>query len=163
MAVTAWQFVLHGSTAVSICLNGRKRTLFQISMAVAFPLALSMYFLRVVPSFAVGELVGQLVSPQYLLPTAIIGYASWFMAEQLDREHPFRGFLMASAAIFVICLLGYHGIQIASDEFSEATYEARDSEKTIEVAQTGRFFGQFLLYILASYAALLAKLWRRHA
>jgi hypothetical protein len=37
----------------------------------------------------------------------------------LDEEHPFRGFLIACAVIFVICYFGHHGIYSEYDDYTD--------------------------------------------
>ncbi|MEQ1880354.1 MAG: hypothetical protein ABL878_05215 [Burkholderiales bacterium] len=162
-AVTTWQFVFHGSTAVSMCLKGGRRKLFQIAVAITFPLALSWDFAKDAPSLTASGIFGQMATPWLLFPVALIGHVSWRMAKDLDQEHPFRGFLIASAVIFIVCLFGYHGLHTEYDDYSETANMSLDKEAALEAAQSGRFFGQFLLYVVVSYAAMLARLWKRHA
>jgi hypothetical protein len=98
----------------------------------------------------------------FLLPVAVIGYASWFGADQLDNDHPFRGFLIAAAVLFIICLLGYYGIHSEYDEQSESSFRYIDKVAAALAAQSGRYFAQYLIYVAIAYGVMLAKLKKRH-
>lgn len=162
LAAASWKFVFHGATAVSMSLSGSRRNLFRIAVATAFPLVLSWYFIKDTPSVTASDVIGPMASPWLLLPIALIGYVSWAAGEQLDQQHPFRGFLIASTVLFVICLLGYHGIHSEFDDQSETSYTIIDKEAASQAAQSGRYLGQILLYVGVSYAAMFAKFWKRH-
>lgn len=161
LAVTGWQFLFHGSTVVSMKLDGLRRQLFQILIAVAFPLVLSLYFIKDVSTLSFYGLFGHMFSWWFLIPIAIIGYISWAGADQLDEMHPFRGFLIASGVLFAICFMGHLGIYSEVDDYTEESYFLRDKEAAKEAVQTGRYFGQYFIYVLVSYATMLAKRYRR--
>lgn len=163
LAVCAWKLVFHGATAISMSLAAPKRNLFQVAVAVAFPLVLSWYFIRNTPTLTVAGVIGHMASAWFLAPIVLTAWISWASADQLDREQPFRGFLIAATALFVICLLGYHGIYSDSDDQGETRYTVIDREAAAQAAATGRSFGQFLVYVLVSYGAMFVKLRRGHA
>ena len=162
LAYTGWLVLLHGTTAVSMTLQGSQRTAFQVATALVVPLVLSLFFLQRTENLTVYGLFGHMLSPWYLLPFGFIGYVSWHAGTQLDREQPFRGFLIAGAVLFVICVLGYYGIYSEFDEQTETSLSYIDKEAATLAAQTGRYFGQFLAYVLVAYAGLFAKLRTRH-
>ena len=164
LAYTGWMVLFHGTTAVSMTLQGSQRTAFQIATALVVPLVLSLFFLQRTEKLTVYGLFGHMLSPWYLLPFAfiVIGYVSWHAGTQLDREQPFRGFLIAGAVLFAICLLGYYGIYSEFDEDTETSFSYIDKEAANLAAETGRYFGQFLAYVLVAYAGLFAKLRTRH-
>jgi hypothetical protein len=62
-----------------------------------------------VSTVTISGLFGHMFSAWYIIPIGIIAYASWVAASQLNKDHPFRGFLIAGAAIFVICYFGHKG------------------------------------------------------
>ena len=113
---TGWQFLFHGSTAISMALQGTSRLLFQIFISIATPILFSIYFLKDAQSINLEGLFWFTVNVWLLLPIGIIAYISWLVAKYLDRGHPFRGFLIASTIIFVICFCGQHGIRFGNDE-----------------------------------------------
>ena len=122
LVATAWKAVFHGSTAISMCLHGAKRTIFQVVVALVFPVTLAFYFIVDTPAVTARGLVGHMLSPWYLIPIAMIASLSWSAADLLDNEQPFRGFLIASTALFVICVLGYHGLSFETDHANDTNY-----------------------------------------
>lgn len=153
--------LFHGATAVSLSLAGAARRWFQLAVSIVVPLVLSLYFLRGTPSITVYGLFGHLLNPWFLIPFVIIGYISWTAADLLNREHPFRGFLIATAVIFIICFMGYSGIYIETDYYTDETTFGGDSETTQRAVETGRYFGQFLIYMVVSYTTMLIKLLKK--
>src|SRR5439155_11228466 len=100
-------------TAISMSLNRVARRQFQIAVALVVPLFLSLYFIKDATSITLQGVVGDMSGPYLpgrLIQLGLIALFSWAFGDQLNREHPFRGFLIACAVIFVICLKGYYGI-----------------------------------------------------
>lgn len=161
LAVTGWQFLFQGSTAISLTLEENRRQRFQIVISLAVPAVFSLYFIKDTPTVTLQGVIGHMFSVWFFLPLVIIGYVSWFVADQLDKEHPFRGFLIACTVIFVICFMGYHGIHDEYDEYTESSVTYIDKDAAKAAAQTGRYFGQFLLYVAVSYGAMLLKFRKR--
>lgn len=162
LAYTGWLVLFHGTTAVSMTIQGSQRTAFQVATALVVPLVLSLLFLPRTEELTVYGLFGHMLSPWYLLPFGLIGYVSWHAGTQLDKEQPFRGFLIAGAVLFVICVLGYYGFYSEFDEQTETSLSHVDEEAATLAAQTGRYFGQYLAYVLVAYAGLFARLRIRH-
>jgi hypothetical protein len=143
LVATGWQFLFYGSTAISMSLVGVARSRFQIAVAVVVPLLLSLYFIKDSTSVTLQGVVGHMFSPWFLIPLGIIAYVSWAAADQLDVEHPFRGFLSACAVLFVICFMGHNGIYSEYDDYTESSSTYIDEEVAKRAAETGRYFGQF--------------------
>lgn len=162
LAITIWLLLFHGTTWISLRLQGHQRKAFQIAVALVVPLALSLYFLHRTPRIEAAGMLEPMLNAWFLFPIVIIGYLSWFAADQLDREHPFRGFLVAAAVLFVICLFGYYGIHSEYDERSESSFRYIDEEAAALAAQSGRYFAQYLVYVAIAYGAMLAKVKKRH-
>jgi hypothetical protein len=160
IAVTGCYFVFYGSTVISMTLEGESRRWFQILVSVAVPILLSLYFIKDAPSLTLRGIFGHMLSAWYLIPVGLIGYVSWAAADQLNREHPFRGFLIACAVIFVICFMGHRGIYSEYDDY-ENSFMHFDEEAAKRAAETGRYFGRFLVYVVTSYVAMLMKMHRR--
>lgn len=161
LAATGWQFLFQGSTAISLTLEESRRQQFQIVISLAVPAVFSLYFIKDTPTVTLQGVIGHMFSVWFFLPLSIIGYVSWLAADQLDKEHPFRGFLIACTVIFVICFTGYHGIHDEYDEYTESSVTYTDKDAAKAAAQTGRYFGQFLLYVAVSYGAMLLKFRKR--
>lgn len=162
LAYTVWMLIFHGTTVVSMLLHGGRRTAFQLAVAIVVPGVLSLYFIQRAPELTAYGVLSHMFSPWYLIPLGIIGYISWHAGDQLDQEHPLRGFLIANAVLFVICILGYYGIYLEDDEQTETSLSYLDKEAAALAAHSGRYFGQFLIYIAVAYAGLLARVWKRH-
>ena len=163
LAATVWKTVFHGSTAISMCLRGTRRIVFQVTVSIVLPLILAFYFIIDTPVVTVWGLVGHMLSPWYLIPIVLIAYFGWWGTDLLDKEQPFRGFIVATTVLFVICVLGYHGIYSEVDYANDDRYTGIDKEAAAEAVRSGRYFGQFLFYVCVSYVAMLAKLSKRHS
>ncbi len=161
IAVTGWQFLFHGSTVISMTLEGESRRRFQVFVSAVVPILLSLYLIKDAPSLTLQGLFGHMLSAWYLIPVGLIGYVSWAAADQLNGEHPFRGFLIACAVIFVICFMGHSGIYSEYDDYTESSSMYIDKEAAKRAVETGRYFGQFLVYVATSYVAMLMKMRRR--
>lgn len=157
LACTGWLFLFHGSTVISMRLQGGARRRFQVVVAVLVPLGLSLFFLHEANESSFSQMVRTFWTPWLLLPLVVFGYISWQSANQLDRDHPFRGFIIASVVLFVFCLFGYLGIYSEYDQQTETSMQYIDKEAAREARETGRYFVQYLLYVTTCYAALLAK------
>jgi hypothetical protein len=162
LIITAWLLLFHGTTWVSLRLQGIHQKTFQISVALLVPLVLSLYFIHRTPQVTAAGVLEPLLDAWYLIPMAIIGYVSWFAAAQLDREHPFRGFLIAAAILFIICLFGYWGIRSEYDEQSESSLRYVDKEAAARAAQSGRYFAQYLIYVAIAYGVMVVRFKKRH-
>lgn len=161
LVVTGWQFLFQGSTAISLTLEENRRQRFQIVISLAVPAVFSLYFIKDTPTVTLQGVIDHMFSVWFFLSLVIIGYVSWFVADQLDKEHPFRGFLIACTVIFAICFMGYHGIHDEYNEYTESSVTYIDKDAAKAAAQTGRYFGQFLLYVAVSYGAMLLKFRKR--
>jgi hypothetical protein len=161
IAVTGWQLLFHGSTALSITLNGEARRRFQVGVCLIVPAILSLYFIKNATSVSLEGLLGHMLSAWYIVPLVIIGYVSWAATDYLDQEHPFRGFLVSVAVLFVICFMGHNGIYSEYDDWTQGRSTFIDKEAARRAAETGRYFGQFLVYVAVSYLAMFLKLCKR--
>jgi hypothetical protein len=163
LAGAVWLILVHGSTLVSLQLRGGRRQAFQIIVTIIVPLVLSLYFIQRSPQGGMQVMVQPMLSVWYLLPVAIIGAVGWSSADHLDREHPFRGFLIGAVILFVICLLGFHGIHFEYDDLEERSFAYVDKEAAALATRSGRYFVQYLFYVAVVYGAMLAKLKSRHS
>jgi len=154
LAGGGWKFLFHGSTVISMYLQGFARRLFQIAVAVAFPLLVSLYFVKDATSFSLQNAYTSI--PWY--GVAIIAYVSWAAAELLDDEHPFRGFLIASTVLFVIHFMSHLGYYWEHDNHTDASVAYLDKKTAKHAAETGRYLVWYLGYVTVSYIAMLARL-----
>jgi hypothetical protein len=170
LIITAWKFVFHGSTAISMALEGKSRQWFQILVCVAVPLVMSLYFFvttaRLVPSVALKIVLLRMFDDLGLVSTgiiAIIAFMSWTLADLLNQDHPFRGFMIACTVIFAICFFSYNDTRIAYESCKQMA--SWDREYTFEVAQLaadlGRHCWAFLAFIAVSYVAMVVRMRHR--
>lgn len=161
LAVTGWNLIMLVSQAISISLQGGQRRLFQIAVSIAFPILLSMYFIRDVPVITLEGVARPMLTVWFFFPLVLIGWVSWAFADQLDIEHPYFGFVMATTVLFVICFLGQNGAYVEQNESTDASEMFIDVEAGRNSKLTGEHFGRFLVYVTVAYGALLAKLRQR--
>lgn len=155
--ITFWLFIFHGATIVSLHLGGTRRTCFQIAVSLAFPMVLSLYFIHDVSMLSLKNAAETINSAWLLIPVAFIGYMSWVGADQLNRDHPFRGFLIASTIVFFICYFGHHGIYYEGDPERGARFIIYYKEVSGISAQSGGYFILYLMYVAVSYGAMLLR------
>ncbi len=113
-----WLFLFHGSTVISMLQQGRRRLLFQIFISILTPILFSIYFLKDAQSITL-EGINMFIFQSWtwlLFSIGIIAYVSWLVAKYLDRDHPFRGFVIASTTLFVLCFAGQHNIRFGNDD-----------------------------------------------
>ena len=159
LAVFGWGLVFHGTTAVSLSSTGRRRILMQVVVSIVVPLTLSLYFISEAYPLRLSNLLSGLTTSWILIPVLFIGYVSWAVGGELDHQQPFRGFVIAATVLFVLCFLGHHGIELGgSDEMYEAGMSSEERDAARAAARSGQYFGQYLLYVVASYASLAARL-----
>lgn len=123
-----WLFLFHGSTVISMLLQGRPRLLFQIFISIVTPILFSIYFLKDAQSITLEGMYVYMFHAWILFPIGIFAYVSFIVNSYLDRYHPFRGFIIASTIFFVLCLIGHHGIRIGSDDDAYGYNDSGDIE-----------------------------------
>jgi predicted Na+-dependent transporter len=154
-AIIGARFFFYASTAISIKLEGKTRTVFQIIISLVGPAILSLYFIKDAPELTLSGMIKPLLNWWTFFPLAIIAYASWAAEMVLDREYPFRGFLIGAAIIFAILFLKYNGVVLSSDDRYGDDGAGFDSVAAKNLALTGETFARFLLYVTTSYFAML--------
>lgn len=161
--ITSWLFLFHGATVVSIKLRGKKRRIFQIALSLAFPAFLSLYFIHDISVVAFPQILGAIPNIWLLIPIAFIGYMSWAAADQLDQEHPFRGFVITSTILFFICYFGHHGIYFEDDRTAGSGFVISYRETAKVSARAGGYFVLYIVYVAVAYGAMLVRFRRLKA
>ncbi len=162
LAYTSAAFLFQGLTAISMTLVGVARRRFQIIVSATAPAVLSVYFVKDATSISLQGVFGDILySFWFLLPLGLIAFFSLLVAGATNPEHPFRGFLIASGILFVICFLNSAGIGTGCDNVEESGCVYTDMEGAENGMKTGLFFGRFLMYIVVSYGAMLTVLVQR--
>ena len=151
----------HVATLISIRLSGTARRAFQVAIAIIVPMVLSIYFIKDAEQITLHGVAGNVLTPWFLVPLAIVSAFGWAGAEILDNEHPFRGYLIGVGVLFVLTWMAHNGMSFSSNDYGEnggGPYFGR--EAVAIAARTGRFFGQFIVYTCAMYLAMAIKRWR---
>tara|TARA_B100000886_G_C20383582_1_gene475030 strand:- start:254 stop:913 length:660 start_codon:yes stop_codon:yes gene_type:complete len=138
-----------GSTLISIKLNGKRRTQFQILVILVTPMIFSLYFINEASALTANSVFLPLLSWWTLLPIAILFHFGWFGSELLHSEHPFRGFVIAAFSIFMILGVGYNG------GFSS---DYGDVPETLETDSASAYLGRFLSYICVFYFSMYLRM-----
>ena len=154
VVIAGSQFFFHLATFVSKVLKGRRRTQFQVAVALAVPIAFTVFLASRADAVPLETLLDML-TPWLLIPLGVIGWVCWSAGSQLNREHPFRGFLIASAVLFVLCFMWSMGMTSESD--GEDSYTYLDKEKAKRARETGEYVWRFVLYVTIAYVALFLR------
>lgn len=155
--VAGGQFLFHVATLVSKRLAGQRRMWFQVVVALAAPVAFTLVLAGradVIPM----ETLWKMLTVRILIPLGIIAWACWFAGGQLNREHPFRGFLIAATILGVACLFWSAGMVSESDYDGEGSIFYLDPGRARRARETGEYVWRFALYVTTAYLALLLKL-----
>ncbi len=149
--------VFFGATRISLALEGPRRTLFQVAISLAVPVVLGLYLASRADALPL-ETLWTIFTPWLLLPLGVLGWLCWSAAEYLDRGHPFRGFLIVSAALFVLCWLWSAGLTTDSDGDDSHSY--LDPKKAKRARETGEYVWRFAIYVTTAYVVLFLR-WRK--
>jgi len=149
------QFLFHGATIVSTRLEGRRRTQFQVAVSFAAPIAFTLYLASRADTVPIETLWG-ILTPWLLVPLCLISWICWFAGAQLDREHPFRGFLIAATVLFVLCWMWSAGMVHESDGEDTGGWYL-DPKKANRAKETGEYVWRYILYVTIAYLALFLR------
>jgi hypothetical protein len=156
---TGAQFVFQGATLISMALHGQRRAQFQVSISLAAPVVIALLLASRVDAVPL-ETLWSILSPWLLIPLGIIAWIGWSSGSHLNREHPFRGFLIAVAVLGVLCWFWTAGMASESDYDGEGSSLYLDPERARQARETGEYVWRFVLYVTTAYLALFLK-WRR--
>ncbi len=151
------QFIFHGATLISLALHGRRRTQFQVAVCIAAPVLIPLFLASRADAIPVQTLL-TILTPWLLIPLGIIGYLSWSAGSMTNREHPFRGFLIAAAILGVLCWLWSSGM--VSDDYDDEGGFLLDPQRAKRARETGEYVWRFVLYVTTAYTMLFLR-WRK--
>jgi hypothetical protein len=149
------QFLFHGATLVSLALHGRRRAQFQVALSLAVPALVALLLVSRVDAVPI-ETLWTILTPWLLIPLGIIGGVSWSAGSLLHRDYPFRGFLIATAILGVLCWFWTLGMMSESDYDGEGGLYL-DPERAKRARETGEYVWRFVLYITTAYVALFLR------
>ena len=154
-----WVCIFGGSTAIACALTGELRRWFQVGISILVPTAMSLYFFKNTTVVTYEGMIGQNFNVPSFVMLGITGYVSWSLAGLLDKDLPFRGFLIACTVLFIPSFMGHNGIGL--DGYDGSSTIIMDKESATYAKETGRHVGQFLGYVAVAYAGMLLKLGKR--
>lgn len=147
--------IFQGTTLISLRLKGSKRIVFQVSMAIFAPCMLSLYFIQNVSNISNSNSWGFVFDYPFLPLASVLGILSWGLCALLHREYPVRGFLIACVILFILTWFGFEDVPFNYDY--EEIGEDIDEASHLEAVQKGKYFWQFLAYVVVTYVGLFAK------
>lgn len=153
-AVAGWLVVFEGGTIISHALNGAARRNFNIAMAIAIPAITSLWFLRGSSSFDFCTAFNLLASPSAWVILFLLAAVGWGAADQMDRQHSFRGFLIASTVLWIIHAAPEGTWCVDSED--DPNYCASETSPI----NSASHFGGFVTEVTAIYSAMALKLTR---
>ena len=152
------QCVFQTATLISHRLQGRSRLRFQVAVSLSAPVVIAFILVSRVEAVPL-ETLSRMLTPWLVVPAGLIGLMCWAAGGVLDRDHPFRAFLIASATLGVLCLFWTQGMTSDADFDSESgSHFYLDPEKAAEARATGEFVWRFLVYVSVAYLALFLRL-----
>lgn len=151
------QFIFHAATLVSLALEGRRRTQFQIAVSLAVPIAFTLILANRADAMPIATLWGML-TPWLLVPLGIIAWVCWLAGGLLNRDHPFRGFFIAATVLGVLCYFWSVGMVSEDDYDGEGSSLYLNPEKARRAKETGEYVWLFVLYVTTAYLVLLLRL-----
>lgn len=104
-----------------------------------------------------------MLTPWLLIPLGIIAWVCWFAGGQLNRDYPFRGFLIAATILGVLCVFWSAGMVSESDYDGEGSSLYLDPEKARRARETGEYVWRFALYVTTAYLVLALRLKQRQS
>jgi len=157
VAIGGARFIFDGSTIISMSLDGWRRTWFQVAIALAVPVGFVLILASCADAVPLATL-WRMLTPWLLIPLGIIAWVSWYFGGHLNRDHPFRGFLIAATVLGVLCFLWSAGMVSESDYEGEDSSFFFDPEKARVAKETGEYVWRFALYVTTAYLGLLFRL-----
>jgi hypothetical protein len=155
---TGWLVVWHGTTWMSVLLSGDFRKWFQVIVSVLVPAVLSILFFHQAETLKINLVSASFNSNWTWIQVAFMVLACWWLSENLNKDHPFRGFLVISIVLFVMLYFKHMGGFTAHDEYDDSSSMYFDKEKSAVFAQTGRYGMWFVLDICLCYLTMLIRI-----
>ena len=159
--VAGAQSAFQTATLASHTLHGERRRHFQVWMSVGAPILFGMFLVSRVEAVPVDTLL-DILTPWLLVPLAIIGTVSWYAGGALDREHPFRGFVVAATVLAVLCWFWTAGMTSGESDEEGGPGLYLDPERAERARATGEYVWRYLIYVAAAYAILFYRWWKPH-
>jgi hypothetical protein len=157
--VAGAQSVFQTATLASQALQGQRRRQFQVWVSLGAPVLFSLFLVSRVDAVPVETLQG-ILTPWLVVPLGIIATVSWYAGGALDREDPFRGFVIAATVLAVLCWFWTAGMTSGDSDYEDGGSGLYlDRERAQRVRETGEYVWRYLVYVSTSYAVLLYRWW----
>lgn len=154
-------FLFHLAALVSVKLEGHNRRRFQVAVSLAVPIAFAFILSARVDALPL-ETLSQVLTPWLLVPLGFLAWIGWSTGKHLDRNHPFGGFLITAAALFVLCWMWNSGMTTSeSDPDGEGGGLFLDPERAKRARETGEFVYKYVLFVLTAYVGLFLGFLKR--
>ncbi len=152
------QLLFHATTLFVSKFEGNQRNLVQIFIALISPTVLSLYFLSQANRIGADTILGYWSSYWTLFPVGLACFVAWAATPQLDKQFPFRGYLIATAICFVIAFLGHHGFVSYDSLYDESSVWGLDKSLARSRQNSGMYLGRFVVEVAAIYVVLTVGL-----
>jgi hypothetical protein len=144
-----------GTTFLSVLLEGERRQRYQIVLSIITPLLLLVIFCLDAEKLNFQAFEDDL-DWYFLVPIGIISYISWFSAPAIHNDHPFRGFVLSSAIIFVLLYLPSKGVSFGTNDDMDVEPISKDELKA--TVEYGVFAIKYFVYVVTSYVVMIARI-----
>lgn len=158
--VAGAQSVFQTATLASHALQGQRRRQFQVWMSLGVLVLFWMFLVSRVDGVPVETLQG-ILTPWLVVPLGIIATVSWYAGGALDREHPFRGFVVAATVLAVLCWFWTAGMTSGDSDYEDGGSSLYlDRERAQRARATGEYVWRYLIYVSVAYAVLFYRWWK---
>lgn len=156
--ICAGKLFFHGTTYISVLLGGKKRAFFQASVAITVPLIYCWYLYTPTKEFNSSIYINYILNLQFLMTLGLIIYVSWISTSLLDREHPFRGFIISSSIIFAFSFAGNNGYYPSVDDFTDSMTFYQNREWAKAATDSNLYVAVYLTEVTISHLIMYIKM-----
>ena len=160
---SAWAFLFHILTCISLNLQGQSHLRFQIIVSILIPLGLSLYFILDSPAPLLGKTLINNSNVEFMtIFGAITAIVSWLSAgqieTQIETDNRFRAYMTATTILFIVVFFRHSSLK-------NPTYQNMDNSALYNGTVTSSHglestscFWVFLFLVGISYAAMTIRL-----
>ena len=156
VGLSGWLVFYKGSELLSLMIEGEEKYRFQLKIALITPLALSLYFIKDVEEFHLGELFAS-YGWWSIFPFAFL---YWLGSKVVDPDDAIfvKMCLGFSIVLFFICWKSHLGYFTEYED--EVGYDVLDTEAAKRYSQTGQYMMHYLGLVISSYLGMFSIIWK---